>query len=234
MQPVSFQRTYSKTIRLWHWSSFIIVSLLLITVVIGKFFLNDFSNGFVIKEQLEKQGITINMQQAFAASSSLCQRVWKVHIFLGYVLTSLFAFRLLIEFFRPHTQKISFRLNQAWKELRESHQKRSAVHSLFVQVLYIVFYLLTAVMIGTGLWIALHDSSDASRELTDQIHQMKELHQQCFFGLLVFIFIHLAGVIRKERKEHQNLVSAMIHGGRKDILESNNEKQRDKKEAAAF
>jgi Ni/Fe-hydrogenase 1 B-type cytochrome subunit len=215
MQTLSFQRNYSRTIRLWHWCSFLVVTLLLLTVFAGKFFLNPFANSFRIKDYLDKQRSPISMQQAFGAAAILSERIWKAHIFLGCVLAGLFVFRLLIEFFQPKEQTILFRLRNAWQSLTPARKGKIAIHYLFIQIIHLAFYLLTAVLVVTGLWLAFRRAMPASRELSEQIHQIKELHQQCFIGLLFYIFIHLAGVIRTERREHKSLVSSMIHGGSK-------------------
>jgi len=211
MTLLTFQRNYTKALRLWHWCSFLVVTILLMTVFTGKFFLNDYTNGFIVKDQLSKRGVTVTMDQAFQVSSVIGAKIWQVHIFFGYILTGLFVFRMLMEFFQSKEHRIGYRLVNAAKWLFKTKMKTQSVHHFFVQVMYLIFYLLTAVLISTGLWLTFNTAS----EFSERIHQVKELHQQCFFGLLVFIFVHLAGVIRTERIAHSNLVSAMIHGGEK-------------------
>lgn len=206
MGTLNFQRNYSKSLRLWHWSTFLVVALLLMTVLAGKIFLNSYANGFLVKDQLGKQGVAINMGEAFSVSDAISQPIWRLHTVLGYVLAGLFVFRIVIEFFQPKQQQLMTRFGNAWRERRGG--QRAAWHSLIVLLIYGLFYLLLTAIVASGCWLALSTAQPA-----ETVHAVKEFHQQCFFALLVFLFVHLAGVIRAERREHKSLVSAMIHGG---------------------
>jgi hypothetical protein len=54
--------------------------------------------------------------------------------------------------------------------------------------------------------------------------------QQCFVGVLIFFFIHLAGVLRLERNEYKSLVPAVIHGGEKAETDNRAGAGREKKQ----
>lgn len=206
MGTLNAQRNYSKGLRLWHWLTFLVVTLLLMTVLAGKIFLNSYSNGFLIKDQLGKQGVAVNMGKAFSVSDALSRPIWKLHTVLGYVLAGLFVFRIVIEFFQPKQQQLMTRFGNAWRERKGG--ERAFWHSFIVLLIYGLFYLLLTAIVASGCWLALTTAQPA-----ETVHAVKEFHQQCFFALLVFLFVHLAGVIRAERRDHKSLVSAMIHGG---------------------
>ncbi|WP_121355827.1 cytochrome b/b6 domain-containing protein [Flavisolibacter nicotianae] len=206
METLTLQRNYSKGIRLWHWSTFLVVTLLLATVLAGKFFLNSYTNGFLIKDRLAKQGVAVNMGEAFSVSDAIGKPIWQLHTVLGYFLAGLFVFRIVIEVFQPKKQTLASRFRKAWRERKG--QKRGSWQVFLVPAIYSLFYLLLTAIVASGCWLAFTRTASA-----DAVHAVKEFHQQCFFVLLVFLFVHLAGVIRAERRQHKNLVSAMIHGG---------------------
>jgi cytochrome b len=116
---------------------------------------------------------------------------------------------VIIEFFQPNGTSLTARLKNAVLFLKQRTNVKAASHYLVVKLIYLVFYGLLAAIVGTGLWLAFHRDGTSP----DEVHSIKEIHEKCFLLMLGFILIHLAGVIRAERKSRQNLVSAMIHGG---------------------
>ena len=210
MKHVSFREPHSRAIRFWHWSSYLVVCLLLFTVLVSKTFLNGFHAKAIIQNSLKGSGVTITDDQAFRAAWALRASIWKWHTKFGYVLSALFFFRLLIEFLQSTEEKFHRRIGRAIMQIRNNAASSSARHYLVVKCIYFIFYVLMAILVGTGLWMAFNIELKVND--FDRFHAVKEIHENCFTLLLLFILLHLAGLIRAERKKYKGVVSDMING----------------------
>jgi cytochrome b len=121
----------------------------------------------------------------------------------------LFIFRIGLEFFQPRDEQMTTKFRRAWLQNRNGH--RLARNFLIANLIYLLFYILLGTMAGTGTWMAFHKQP----QYFETFHAVKQIHENCLLLLLLFIIIHLAGVIRFERKNRSNLISAMVHGGNK-------------------
>jgi cytochrome b len=182
--------------------------MLLLTILVSKSFLNWLFVNNTIYEGMAKEGIHLLPGQTVTTAGLLRERIWSWHTYLGYILSLLFVFRIVLEYFQPRDQKLAGKIRMAWFQKRK--ESAMARHYLFVRVIYLFFYILIAAMSGTGIWMAFHKQP----WYMETFHSVKEIHENCFLLLLLFIAIHLAGVIRFERKHRSNLISAMVHGGR--------------------
>ncbi len=212
MKPVSFRESHSAAIRFWHWSSFIIIGFLLITIFVGKTFLDFRHTASVVQTTLAQQQIRITNDQSSDIAFALRNTIWKWHTYFGYILCGLLAFRLFIEFLQPREQQFFARMQRAYFFYRRKEEAAQNKHYLWVKTIYILFYLLIFTMAGTGLWMAFN--RDQELLLGSNFHPVKEIHENCMLLVLLFIFIHLAGVIRAERKKYKGVVSDMINGGK--------------------
>jgi hypothetical protein len=75
--------------RLWHWATFLITFLLLLTILVSKTFLGWGHVNDILHEGLKKEGIVLGPRQTFTTANLLMERVWDWHIWLGYVLSTL-------------------------------------------------------------------------------------------------------------------------------------------------
>jgi Ni/Fe-hydrogenase 1 B-type cytochrome subunit len=207
MNGLSFTERQSRAIRLWHWLTVIATGLLLFTVLVSKTFLNGMHAGQTIEQATSKFGAKLSREQVGRTVSALRSSIWKWHIYFGYALSILLGFRLLIELFSGKLLK-SFRKGFSFLKFRQ--QKRTAIHYLVVKTIYVLFYAMLGTIVYTGLWMAYYRNSDAVR--FESFHDVKEIHENCLILLLLFIFIHLIGIIKAERGKHKNIVSGMIHG----------------------
>lgn len=204
-----YQKT-SRALRVWHWTTLIVTGLLLYSVFVGKFFLNPFQNTPRIHDGL-KQLLTHNTPDpSYVIAEALSENVWNWHIKYGYALIALFVFRLLIEFFRKPDERFFHKMKSAFSFAQEKETRKPATHFLVVRVIYLLFYLLLTTIIATGLWLSFNRHSPD----VELVHSVKEVHESCFYFLLVFILIHSIGVIRAERRGYKNIVSNMINGGK--------------------
>lgn len=101
----SFHRKHSRALRIWHWSTVIVISGSLITVLFVKTLLNAKANSSLVQENLQKSNITVSSDQARSVAHEFSDLVWHWHIYIGYVLAALLGFRILFEFFQPKGQR---------------------------------------------------------------------------------------------------------------------------------
>ena len=195
--------------RLWHWSTFIIIVLSFYSVFVGKFFLNPFNTAGTIHDSLQHLGFQNNPDPSFPIAQALSKNIWDWHTRYGYVLTALFLFRIIIEGFQKGNQSFMQRIKSGFFLFRKNDYRKTAGHYLIVRFIYLLFYITLALVTGTGLWLAFHRHS-SNMELA---HSIKQIHESCFYFLFLFIIIHISGVIRAERKGYKNIVSNMINGG---------------------
>lgn len=198
---------YSRFLRVWHWATFLVVLAMLFTVAAAWWFLEPRESIALIRQAATQQGAVLPDEAARNAAGALEERIWELHTILGYVLSGLFVLRIIGEFFQPKSQRLATRIRTLIGLRRSDTAARGA---LWVQLIYAAFYLLLAGIAGTGLWLAFNEqnSNDALA------HDVKELHEKGFWLLLVFIAVHLAGVIRAEFTSRPGVVSRMINGKR--------------------
>ena len=201
---------YAASTRLWHWVNMLIISGSLITVLINATLLDRSQRSF-IKGQLLDVGASVTDKQAGSVAHGLEDQVWGIHIYFGYALAALFAFRLIAEFFLHPEQRLLPKLKKAYRYYFVLRKERAvAKHELAVKGLYVIFYLLLIIMVVSGLLLAFEDSTGISAAIN---HSIKEVHGFCMYLILAFVVIHIAGVFLAERKDGKGIVSDMINGG---------------------
>jgi Ni/Fe-hydrogenase 1 B-type cytochrome subunit len=204
-------KSYSSSLRLWHWMNTIVISGSLITVLINSTITDDRTTSDLMKSELQKSGANITAEQARDVAHALSDSVWGVHIYFGYALTALLLFRLILEFFQITDQKFIRKLKQAYRQYNTIKNNRKTVRNeLTVKAIYALFYVVVIIMVVTGLFLAFEDALAAYKSIR---HSVKEVHGFCMYIVLIFIIVHIAGVYLAERKDGKGLVSDMINGG---------------------
>ena len=213
MKQVSFREPHSGLIRLWHWANMLVVGLLLFTVFVTKTYLSVFSARDILYASLIKSGASVSKDQAFDAVFALRDHIWIWHTRFGYTLAILFFFRLFIEMLQVKEERFFFRMRKAIIQVKDKEFRPQARHYLVVKMIYFFFYALMATITFTGLWMA--TNSSLKQTAMEKFHSIKEIHENAFVILLLFILLHLAGLVRAERKKYKGVVSDMINGGDK-------------------
>jgi Ni/Fe-hydrogenase 1 B-type cytochrome subunit len=203
-------RKYSLSIRLWHWLNAIVITGSLLTVLINSTVMKAWTNVSLITDKLKEKGVEISKDQARSVAFALSDKVWAVHTYLGYALTGLFLFRIILEFFELTDQKLIRKIKAAKQSFLSRQEDRvSSRNEMLIKTLYAVFYILLTVMVVTGLCLAFKDSIPALRKM----HFIKEIHGFTMYLIIGFIILHIAGIVIGERKRHKGIVSDMINGG---------------------
>jgi cytochrome b561 len=199
-------------IRLWHWSTFIVITGSLITVLFAKTILATKSNISMVQTNLQKNNVSVTSDQARSVAHDFNDMVWRWHIYIGYVLASLLLFRLICEFFMPGKQKLIplIRKTISYVKMPDANKSHGR-HYLFVKCAYLFFYLALFVQACSGLFMVYADDKP---ELKDVRHNVSDIHSVFMWIIIGYIVIHIIGVIRAEFSEKNNgIVSDMINGG---------------------
>jgi cytochrome b len=211
IQHPSTIKRYSLPLRIWHWLNLIVISGSLTTVLINSTITDDHATSALMKDEFQKAGATLTDEQTQTAAHALSDSVWGIHIYFGYVLAGLLAFRLILEFFQLADQKFIRKLKSAYHQFNTVKKNREiARHELTVKAIYTIFYALLAIMVITGLFLAFEDALSAYKSIR---HFVKEVHGFCMYLILAFILVHIVGVLLAERKAGSGIVSDMINGG---------------------
>lgn len=208
----SFKRKHSAFIRLWHWSVFVVIGGSLTTVLFAKTIFNTKGNIQMVQENLQKSNVTVNSDQAKSVAHEFNDKIWHWHIYLGYVLASLFFLRLVYELVAPTDQKLIPLVKKAIAYLKlPTANKEHAKHYLLVKCLYLLFYTLLLTEACTGLFMAYSDDIPA---LKTWRHYASNIHAAVMWIVIGYIVIHISGVILAElSKKSRGIISGMINGG---------------------
>lgn len=185
-------RNYSKMLRIWHWLFALTTLGMIGTVILRKTFLSWRTNSELIMEKLSGYGIDIAAEQAKVIAKAIRAPMWEWHIILGYVLAALFLWRLVMII------KDGF----GYEEVEDQAMKK--VHLLY-KVIYIVFL----VMIMTGIVLHNNQAIGISKDFS---HDIKEFHEAIAWGIMLFVPLHIIGVIVADLKKYKGIVSKMISG----------------------
>ena len=202
----------SASLRFWHWANFIVITGSLLTVLLNRTVTGGRSTRPFFKETLEKAGAKITDDQAKQLAHDFSDKIWDIHTDFGYFLAGLFLFRILLEFFQIADQKLIRKLKAAYSHFKTvKEQRQAALHTLSVNITYLVFYILLLIMVVTGLFLAFEDAMEPYKAIR---HSVKEVHGFVMYLILAFTTAHLIGVFLAEhRKDGKGIVSDMINGG---------------------
>ncbi len=211
-QSSPFIQQHSAPLRIWHWLTFLFITTSMVTVLLNSTMLSPRDNVKLVQEQLEKKGVTVTEDQAFAVSHEYEDKMWDVHKLVGYGLAFLLLSRIVIEFTQPEEEKIRNRMKTA-KQLRAKNDANKADynHYLKVKLSYTIFFLILFCMAITGLGMAFGRDLGFSREI---FRGLKNIHAILQYFMYAFILLHLAGVIIAENGKIKGIVSGMINGNR--------------------
>ncbi|MDY0123008.1 cytochrome b/b6 domain-containing protein [Sulfurimonas sp.] len=189
---------YTAIFRVWHWLNAIVILGLVGTVLLRKGFLSWRTNSEIIMTKLSDMGVEIFKEDAVAIAKAIRAPMWEWHIILGYALAFLVVYRIALFFF-DKSQKEDF--------------ASLDLHKKGVKVSYYILYAVIIFMTISGFAMYLKEElalADAT------VKSIKELHELVYNYFLIFIPLHIAGVVVADIREEHGLISTMINGRTKD------------------
>ena len=185
----------STSLRLWHWLNALAIFGLLATVLLRKTFLSWRTNSLVIQDKIKAAGGQIDPELANSIARTLRDTMWEWHYIFGFSLTALFAFRIFLL-----ARDRGTRPQLAGLDL----------HHKMVQFGYIGFYVMTLLMMGSGLSMYFKEFLGLAKGTVDFV---KEYHETAMWFFAVFAGAHILGVVVAENRDEPGIVSRMINGG---------------------
>ncbi len=189
---------YTAAFRIWHWLNAIVVLGLVGTVLLRKGFLSYRTNSEVIMTKLSDIGVEIFKEDAVAIAKAIRAPMWEWHLILGYALAFLVVYRIALFFFD--------------KSQREDFASLD-LHKKGVNSLYYILYAVLLFMTISGFTMYLKEElalADAT------VKSIKEVHELVYNYFLIFIPLHVAGVVIADIREEHGIISTMINGRTKD------------------
>lgn len=185
---------YTLSFRLWHWINALVILGLLGTVFLRKTFLSWRTNSEILMTKLAEFDINITNEQAKILAKSIREGMWEWHIILGYALAFLILYRIYL-YFKDSSKQEKF--------------ASLSLHKKGVKSLYYLFYASLVFMSVSGFSIYFHDALSLSKEFT---HTIKEVHELAFNLILVFVPLHIVGVVLAENRDEKGIISSMVNG----------------------
>jgi len=188
-------KKYSKVYRIIHWTIAVSFLLLLITIFLRLTWMNKYNVATIIQDYLGGTDQVLSQEQLIDLAKKIRQPMWNWHIYIGYVLVGLFSIRFILPAF-------------GHMKIQNPLEKTLSTKMKFQKWTYIIFYLCVIVSLVTGLIIEL-----GPKEFKKP---MEEIHVLGIYYLIVFIGIHLAGVLIAEFTDQKGIISRIVSGSKKD------------------
>jgi len=188
---------WSLNFRLWHWIHATVILGLLGTVFLRKTFLSWRTNSNILTEKLSGMDISVTTDQAKVLAKSIRAPMWEWHILLGYALAALVVWRIALFFTQSGKQNYQ-------------HFKDETLHKKIVKLGYIAIYVVIAFMAVSGLIIHFYQELGL---IKDTAHDIKEIHEFVYNALLIFVPLHIVGVLVAENRDEKGILSEMVNGG---------------------
>jgi cytochrome b561 len=188
------ERDYTIVFRIIHWAIAICIILMLITIFLRLNWMNKNHVSQIIQSYISTIGVSLTQDQSIALAKQIRKPMWEWHIYIGYVLTGLFAIRLLL----PLIGSMKF---------VNPFQKLFSAKEKFQFTVYLIFYAFLATSLVTGLLIV--NGPESIKESVEDIHVLS------IYYLITYLILHFGGVIMAEFTNQQGIISRMVSGNRK-------------------
>jgi len=187
MEPKNYNTIY----RIMHWSIAICMVLLMITVFLRLTWLNKYNVSEILLQYTESHALELTEDESIQLAKKIRQPMWEWHIYLGYILSGLYAIRLLfsatghMKFPNPLNSELnSWEKTQKW--------------------MYLIFYVFMFISLTTGLIIKFGPK--------DWKAQTESIHELSIYYVIAYIILHMTGVFRAEFTQQKGIISRIISG----------------------
>jgi cytochrome b561 len=185
------EKRFNLAHRLIHWAIALTMSFLLLTILLRMGWMNKDFMGGIIQQNLNKSGVPINTKDAALIGKAVRKPMWRWHELAGYTMIGLYLIRMVLIAVQGIAYKSPF-------------SKKSSPKDKFKGWVYIIFYLLLAVSLFTGFMI-----ENGPKSLQ---HNMELVHMQSIYYVVIFIMLHIGGVLIADAGLDRGIISKMISG----------------------
>lgn len=160
--------------------------------------MNKTQVGTILMDRLSEKGIYLSKAEAIKIGKAVRFPMWRWHVWAGYVLIGLYIIRMVV-----------FRLQGA--TFQSPFKKHLVAKERIKSIIYVLFYTCFGTTLLTGIiivwlpraWHQLHETA-------------KLIHIQSLYYAVIFIVLHLGGLVIGELGKDKGIISRMVHGGRDD------------------
>ena len=189
METVS--KKFNLTHRLLHWAIAFTMFFLLLTVFLRLTWLEKNNVAAILQENLKLLQLNISQEDALKIAKKIRKPMWDWHIYSGYLLIALYLLRMITIFKAGILFPNPLTKNQTPKQKLQGWT-------------YIIFYFLMGVSLLTGLLIV--KGPGTWKE------PLESVHVQSVYYAVLFIIMHMVGLVIAELTDQKGIVSKMIHG----------------------
>ncbi|WP_300363541.1 cytochrome b/b6 domain-containing protein [Hydrogenimonas sp.] len=190
-------KKFGPLFRLWHWMMAFSIFGLLFTVLLRETFLDKKEMAAILTKKLASFGVALGSDQAIAAAKAIRAPMWEWH----YVFALFLGLSIALRLWLMVTKEAKMPLLKLLAAEGAQEKMKTGVHLLLC--------LTIALLTVTGAFYYFKDALGFEKEA---VHWVKELHEWLLWPLLLFVGLHIAGVIRHELVSKEAVVSRMIHG----------------------
>lgn len=177
--------------RLIHWAIAFTILFILLTVFLRLGWMNKDHIGEIIQQNLNKSGTQINTKDAALIGKAVRKPMWRWHVWAGYTMIGLYVLRMALLAIKGVAYKSPF-------------SKQTSLNDKFKGWVYIVFYTLLAVSLFTGFMV-----QNGPENLK---HNMAAVHVQSIYYVVIFIVLHIGGVLIADAGTERGIISKIISG----------------------
>lgn len=188
-------KPYSRSLRVIHWLIAGVFLFIMLTIFLRQQWMNKDQMGDILNADLVKRNIFLTKDVTAKIGKSIRAPMWQWHQVAGYTLLGLYIIRMVILRWEGATFSNPFK-----KGLSRKERLKSGV--------YLLFYICFGTSLITGLLVVW-----GPREWHRLHRVVVDVHIQSMYYAVVFVIIHLAGLIIAELTNNKGIISRMIHGG---------------------
>ena len=188
------EKRFNLASRIIHWAIAFAIMFLLLTVFLRLGWMNKDGMGEILREALQKKGIQLSKADAAVIGKEIRKPMWRYHVLAGYVLIGLYLIRMGITFI----QGIAF---------KNPFSKQTSPKDKFKSWLYIIFYILFATSLFTGFMMV--NGPKETKEI------MEAIHVKSLYYMVVFIILHVGGVLLADMGTEPGIISRMVSGDKR-------------------
>ena len=187
----SENKNFSLAHRILHWLIAFTILFLMLTVFLRLTWLEKNNVASILQDNLNTLNISLNQDDAIKIAKNIRKPMWDWHIYSGYFLIGLYVLRLINLYFSGIVFPNPFHSTVSLKQKVQGGT-------------YILFYFLMGISLITGFFIV--NGSPKYKDILETIHV------QSLYYVVLFIMMHMGGLLISEFSNERGIISKMIHG----------------------